>query len=77
VVFPKHGYVWEFNYRGELLFLDQANAQQSTRDLTIVDGWLYFIHGWTRVIAEVLHLDIPTSGPEFDRLSEIAQSTRT
>lgn len=77
VVFPKHGYVWEFNYRGELLFLDQANAQQDTRDLTIVDGWLYFIHGWTRVIAEVLHIDIPTSGPEFDRLSEIAQSTRT
>ena len=77
VVFPKHGYVWEFNYRGDLLFLDQAKAQQKKRDLTIVDGWLYFIHGWTRVIAEVLHINIPTSGPEFDRLREIAQATRT
>ncbi len=76
VVFPKYGYVWEFNYRGDLLFLDQANAQKEKQCLTIVDGWLYFIHGWTRVIAEVLHIDIPTSGPEFDRLSEIAQSTR-
>ena len=41
-----------------------------------VDGWFYFLHGWTRVIAEVfavdLPADIPTSGPEFDELSRIA-----
>jgi shikimate dehydrogenase len=72
VRFPEGGIVWDFNYRGDLLFLDQARAQQSVRNLAIEDGWLYFIHGWTRVIAEVFHRDIPTSGPEFQRLSEIA-----
>jgi shikimate 5-dehydrogenase len=76
VVFPQNGYVWEFNYRGELLFLDQARAQTTQRELTIEDGWIYFIHGWTRVIAEVFHLDIPTAGPEFDTLCNIARDTR-
>ena len=38
-------------------------------NLQIEDGWIYFIHGWTRVIAEVFHIDIPTSGPQFDELS--------
>lgn len=75
--FPRNGYVWEFNYRGNLLFLDQARNQQKTNNLTIEDGWVYFIHGWTRVIAEVFHLDIPVSGPEFETLSKIAQSVRS
>ena len=76
VEFPQGGYVWDFNYRGDLVFLDQARAQQKEKNLFIEDGWIYFIHGWTRVIAEVFHIDIPTSGPEFDRLSEIAASVR-
>ncbi|MGD8210796.1 MAG: hypothetical protein PVH85_10365 [Desulfobacterales bacterium] len=71
-VFPENGIVWDFNYRGDLVFLDQANDQRAGRNLTIENGWIYFIHGWTRVIAEVFHIDIPTSGPEFDRLSRIA-----
>lgn len=75
-VFPMDGFVWEFNYRGELVFLDQARAQEKSRRLTVEDGWIYFIHGWTRVIAEVFHVNIPTSGPEFDRLSQIAGATR-
>lgn len=77
VEFPKNAYVWEFNYRGNLLFLQQAEAQKQEKGLTIEDGWLYFIHGWTRVIAEVFHIDIPTSGPEFDTLSSIAATTRS
>ncbi|TVR63979.1 MAG: shikimate dehydrogenase [Spirochaetaceae bacterium] len=76
VVFPRGGLVWEFNYRGELVFLDQARAQEAARGLTIEDGWVYFIHGWTRVIAEVFAIEIPTAGPEFDRLSEIAARAR-
>lgn len=56
--FPKHGIVWEFNYRGTLEFMHQAEAQQEARDLQIEDGWTYFIHGWTQVIAEVFHIDI-------------------
>ncbi|HOE67056.1 MAG TPA: shikimate dehydrogenase [Candidatus Hydrogenedentes bacterium] len=75
-VFPEGGYAWDFNYRGNLVFLDQARAQEKARGLKIEDGWIYFIHGWTRVIAEVFHIDIPASGPVFDELSAIAASVR-
>ncbi len=77
VVFPENAIVWDFNYRGDLVFLDQAKSQQEKQTISIEDGWIYFIHGWTRVIAEVFHIDIPTSGPEFDILSELAASTRS
>ena len=75
-VFPENGRVWEFNYRGELVFLDQARAQEEAKGLHIVDGWDYFIYGWTRVIAEVFHIDIPVDGSGFDRISGLAASTR-
>ncbi len=74
--FPQNALVWDFNYRGELIFLDQARAQQRGRQLTIEDGWVYFVHGWTRVIAEVFHVDVPSAGPGFDDLSRIAAQTR-
>lgn len=74
--FPKYGFAWDFNYRGELLFLNQARSQQKARYLTVEDGWTYFIHGWTQVIAEVFHINIPTSGLEFETISEIARSAR-
>ncbi|MDD3929355.1 MAG: shikimate dehydrogenase [Sphaerochaeta sp.] len=70
--FPQNGFVWEFNYRGELEFLHQAKAAQNAKNLTIVDGWQYFIYGWTQVIAEVFHLDIPTTGSDFDLICDIA-----
>jgi shikimate 5-dehydrogenase len=76
-VFPLQGLVWEFNYRGDLLFLKQARAQEQARHLLIEDGWIYFIHGWTRVIAEVFHVDIPVKGPQFDELSRIAAAVRS
>lgn len=69
---PEGGLVWEFNYRGDLVFLDQARKAALARGLTVHDGWVYFIHGWTRVIAEVFDVDIPMSGPGFDALSRIA-----
>ena len=70
--FPPNGIAWELNYRGDLLFLDQARAQQAERALQVEDGWTYFIHGWTQVIAEVFGLSIPAAGPGFDALSRIA-----
>lgn len=73
VIFPKGGLIWEFNYRGDLVFLDQARAAIGSRDLTVHDGWVYFIHGWTRVISEVFEVDIPMAGPVFDELSLIAR----
>jgi shikimate 5-dehydrogenase len=70
--FPEHAIVWDLNYRGDLVFLDQARAQSQERSLQIEDGWTYFLHGWTQVIAEVFHISIPIRGPEFDALSDIA-----
>ncbi|WP_222721583.1 shikimate dehydrogenase family protein [Actinomadura sp. HBU206391] len=72
--FPEHGLVWELNYRGRLDFLQQALAQRAERDLTVIDGWRYFIHGWTQVIAEVFHLDL--DAPAVERLAAMAQELR-
>jgi shikimate 5-dehydrogenase len=74
--FPANGVVWEFNYRGDLIFLRQAKSQQTMKKLTIEDGWNYFVHGWTRVIADVFDVEIPTEGSVFDELSRIAASVR-
>ena len=76
VCFPAGGIAWDLNYRGELVFLDQARAQADARGLTVVDGWVYFLHGWTQVIGEVFDVNIPTAGPVFERLSQIASATR-
>jgi shikimate 5-dehydrogenase len=72
-LFPRDGYVWELNYRGALVFLEQARRQEAERRLGIADGWVYFVHGWTQVIAEVFDIEIPTSGPEFDAILEVAR----
>ena len=72
VVFPERGIAWDLNYRGALVFLDQARRQAARRPLQVEDGWTYFIHGWTQVIAEVFDLAIPTTGPRFEELSRIA-----
>jgi len=73
-LFPQRGIAWELNYRGELGFLHQARAQSATRGVIVEDGWLYFLHGWTQVIAQVLHCEI--SGDLFDRLAAIAEEIR-
>lgn len=70
--FPQNGIVWELNYRGDLIFLDQANAERERKNLQIEDGWTYFIHGWTQVIAEVFDIEIPVSGSSFEEISRIA-----
>jgi shikimate 5-dehydrogenase len=74
--FPLDGFAWDLNYRGDLKFLTQARAQIAARRLHIEDGWLYFLHGWTRAIAEVFHVDIATKGPAFDLLSQEATDAR-
>ncbi len=72
--FPERAIAWEFNYRGELDFMHQALAQVKTRNVIVEDGWLYFVHGWTQVIAQVLHFDLT---PElFNRLNEVASTVR-
>jgi shikimate 5-dehydrogenase len=73
-LFPRHGVAWEFNYRGELDFMHQALRQVQSRDVTVEDGWLYFVHGWTQVVAQVLHIDLT---PDlFRRLEQVAAAER-
>ena len=57
-IFPEGSCVWEFNYRGDLRFMHQALEQAEKRRLHVEDGWIYFLHGWTQVIAEVFHIEI-------------------
>ena len=74
VVFPTDAWVWEFNYRGSLEFLHQARGQQAERALHVIDGWRYFIHGWSQVVADVFEIDLT---PEIvERLAEAAESVR-
>ncbi|WP_431878952.1 shikimate dehydrogenase family protein [Amycolatopsis sacchari] len=72
-VFPADAVAWDLNYRGELVFLDQARAAGHVR---VHDGWVYFLHGWTQVIAEVFGIEIATEGSEFEALSELASGAR-
>ncbi|MGB7877070.1 MAG: hypothetical protein WBL25_22020 [Anaerolineales bacterium] len=72
--FPMNSISWEFNYRGELDFMQQSLAQVESRNVKVEDGWIYFVHGWTQVVAQVLHFDLT---PElFDKLNEAASSVR-
>lgn len=70
--FPANAIAWDLNYRGDLVFLDQSNAQKQAKAIQIEDGWTYFIHGWTQVIAEVFDVTLPVSGPDFDKIAAIA-----
>jgi len=76
VSFPERGIVWDFNYRGQLLFLDQARAQKEEKSLRIEDGWDYFVIGWSQVIADVFELEIPPLGGLYDSLSRQALEVR-
>ena len=72
--FPMNAISWEFNYRGELDFLHQSLAQVDSRNVKVEDGWIYFVHGWTQVVAQVLHFDLT---PElFERLNQAASTVR-
>jgi shikimate 5-dehydrogenase len=73
-VFPSRGLAWELNYRGELVFLDQARRQQAARSLTVEDGWIYFLHGWSAVVAEVF--DLTLTDELFAELDRAASSLR-
>jgi shikimate dehydrogenase len=74
VRFPLGGLIWEFNYRGTLEFLHQAKAQQTARNLTLEDGWRYFVHGWSQVVADVFHIPMPPSTVSV--LSDVAAAIR-
>lgn len=74
VLLPERGVVWEFNYRGPLDFWHQALRQRDERQLTVEDGWRYFVHGWTQAVAEVF--DVPMSPATVDELGRVAAQLR-
>ena len=75
-LFPEKGIAWDFNYRGDLKFLTQARSQKQTRKITLVDGWDYFVIGWSQVIADIFNIEIPTSGILYEALSKQAKKNR-
>ena len=74
-VFPRSAVVWELNYRGERPFLGHALAHADRAALTVEDGWRYFIHGWSEVIAEVFDVDLTPQ--VLDALSHEAARIRS
>jgi shikimate 5-dehydrogenase len=72
--FPMNSISWEFNYRGELDYLHQSLAQVESRKVRVEDGWIYFVHGWTQVVAQVLHFEL--TPVLFEKLNEAASSVR-
>jgi len=73
-LFPENSLVWEINYRGDLLFMEQALKQKDSRKLHVEDGWIYFIHGWTLVVGEVFN--VPIVGDKLAICSKIAMEMR-
>lgn len=68
---PRHGIAWEFNYRGTLEFLHQA---RSAAGIDVVDGWRYFIHGWSQAVAEVFGLELTAA--TVAELAAVAEAVR-
>ena len=72
VEFPQGAAVWDMNYRGELRFVDIAARRAAERELTVSDGWQYFMHGWSEVISEVF--EVPMTDKIFAELKTIAEA---
>ena len=73
-VFSPGGAVWELNYRGERLFLQQAQRQAAARALVVEDGWRYFLHGWSSVMGCVF--DVAVTPERFERFAAVSEAIR-
>lgn len=71
--FPADAIAWELNYRGDLDFLHAA-AAAARPGPAVVDGWRYFVHGWSQVIAEVF--DVRLTPELVAELSRTAEAVR-
>jgi hypothetical protein len=54
--------------------MHQSLAQVESRKVKVEDGWIYFVHGWTQVVAQVLHFDLTPA--LFAKLNEAASTVR-
>jgi hypothetical protein len=71
--FPEGGYAWDFDFQGPLTFLKQATHRQHARHLHVEDGCAFYVHRWACFIADALTVEIPSSGPIFSKLLQIAR----
>jgi shikimate dehydrogenase len=68
--FPNGAIAWELNYRGDLQFLKLARKE----GIRTVDGWDYFVRGWSTTMSLVLDFELT---PElFESFSAAAQPIR-
>jgi shikimate 5-dehydrogenase len=56
---PEAAHVWDLNYRGALVMLDDARAADPAQRLDVHDGWLLFINGWADSLATIIGSPIP------------------
>jgi shikimate 5-dehydrogenase len=54
VQFPPGAIAWDLNYRGDLTLLDHARKA----GVRAVDGWEYFLHGWSQIMGRVLGFEV-------------------
>lgn len=55
---PHAAHVWDLNYRGELLALEEARNAAPEKNLTAHDGWLLFINGWAEALSRIFNMHI-------------------
>lgn len=66
--FPPDAIAWELNYRGDLHFLAQARAA----GICAVDGWDYFVRGWSTITSRVFGFEL--TEPLFDQFYSAASA---
>jgi shikimate 5-dehydrogenase len=54
VQFPQGATAWDFNYRGDLKLLEYARKA----GVETIDGWEYFLHGWSQIMARVFGFEV-------------------
>jgi shikimate 5-dehydrogenase len=64
--FPVGSVAWDFNYRGNLSFLELARSQ----GIRAADGWNYFLHGWSQVMSRVFGFELTPA--LFEAMTEAA-----
>lgn len=71
---PKRCYLWEFNYRGERDFLQIAKKQSILKELEVVDGWIFFIYGWSYIMSMVFN--VKNIDDYFNQFLEVANQKK-
>jgi shikimate 5-dehydrogenase len=69
--FPPGSAAWDFNYRGPLTFLAQARAA----GVPWMDGWEYFLAGWTCALGAISGTDVVSALAEVVAASADLRAT--